>query len=128
MRTFGTMEERENILFIGGISSQKLVEEYGSPLYVMDQCLIEENMNKFKRGFKSDRFETEIIYASKAFLTMAMCQLVAKEDLSMDAVSGGEIFTAREAGFPMEKIYFLFWREKIKKCSFLIIKIIPKME
>lgn len=106
MRKFGTMEVKENLLHIGGISSEKLVEEYGSPLYVMDQCLIEENMNKFKRGFKSNKFETEIIYASKAFLTMAMCQLVVKEGLSMDAVSGGEVFTAREAGFPMEKIYF----------------------
>ncbi len=106
MRNFGTMEVKENLLHIGGISTEKLVEEYGSPLYVMDQSLIEENMNKFKRGFKSDKFETEIIYASKAFLTMAMCQLVAREGLSMDAVSGGEVFTAREAGFPMEKIYF----------------------
>jgi diaminopimelate decarboxylase len=106
MRTFGTMEVKENLLWIGGVSSQELVKEYGSPLYVMDQHLIEENMNKFKKGFKSSKFETEVIYASKAFLTMAMCQLVAREGLSMDAVSGGEIFTAREAGFPMENIYF----------------------
>ncbi len=106
MRKFGTMEVKDNLLHIGGVSSKKLVEEYGTPVYVMDQCLIEENMNKFKRGFKSGKFQTEIIYASKAFLTMAMCQLVAREGLSMDAVSGGEVFTAREAGFPMESIYF----------------------
>jgi len=106
MRRFGTMDERENVLYIGGRSTVELVEDHGSPLYVMDQYLVEENMDKFKRGFKSQRFETEVIYASKAFLNLAMCQLVAREGLSMDAVSGGEIFTAREAGFPMERIYF----------------------
>ena len=55
---------------------------------------------------QSDEFKTEVIYASKAFLAVAMAQLVNRNGLSMDVVSGGELFTAIKAGFPMEKLYF----------------------
>ena len=45
-----------------------------------------------------------LIYASKAFLTIAMAQLVMSEGLHLDCVSQGELYTALKAGFPVEKI------------------------
>ncbi len=47
-----------------------------------------------------------MIYASKAFLTLSMCRLIKEEGLSLDVVSGGELYTAMQADFPAEKIYF----------------------
>ncbi|ADO84427.1 diaminopimelate decarboxylase [Ilyobacter polytropus] len=105
MRLFGSMEIKDNQLYIGGISSKELVEKHGSPLYVMDEALISKNMETFKAAFKSDRFQTEVVYASKAFLTTGMCQIVDRHGLSMDVVSGGELFTVKSAGFPMEKVH-----------------------
>jgi diaminopimelate decarboxylase len=105
MRLFGSMEIKDNQLYIGGISSKELVEKHGSPLYVMDEALISKNMETFKAAFKSDRFQTEVVYASKAFLTTGMCQIVDRQGLSMDVVSGGELFTVKSAGFPMEKVH-----------------------
>ncbi|WP_319200371.1 diaminopimelate decarboxylase [uncultured Ilyobacter sp.] len=105
MRLFGSMEIKDNQLYIGGISSKELVEKHGSPLYVMDEALISKNMETFKAAFKSDRFQTEVVYASKAFLTTGMCQIVDKHGLSMDVVSGGELFTVKSAGFPMERVH-----------------------
>lgn len=37
---------------------------------------------------------------------MAVYQLAAEENLSLDVVSGGELFTALKAGFPAERIHF----------------------
>lgn len=105
MKLFGTMEKKDNQLYIGGVSAAELLKTYGSPLYVMDETLIRENMRSFKSSFKSDRFQTEVVYASKAFLTTGMCQLAEMEGLSMDVVSGGELFTVKSAGFPMERVH-----------------------
>jgi diaminopimelate decarboxylase len=105
MKLFGSMEKKDNELYIGGISATELVKTYGTPLYVMDEALICENMRSFKSSFKSDKFQTEVVYASKAFLTTGMCQLAEMEGLSMDVVSGGELFTVKSSGFPMERVH-----------------------
>ena len=105
MRLFGTSENINGILHIGGVSVEKLREEYGTPLYIMDQKLIENNIQKYKECFASDKFETQVIYATKAFLTVGMCQLVNKFGIGMDAVSDGELFTIKHSGFPMERVY-----------------------
>ena len=48
----------------------------------------------------------QVAYASKAFSTIAMIQLAEEEGLSLDVVSGGELYTALQAGFPAERIHF----------------------
>lgn len=106
MKLFGTSKVVNNELNIGGVGVQELREKFSTPLYVMDQSLLEENMAIFRDNFKSNKFKTEVIYASKAFLAVGMAQLVNRNGLSMDVVSGGELFTAIKAGFPMEKLYF----------------------
>lgn len=105
MKLFGNSTNEKGKLHIGGISAKKLVEKFGSPLYVMDQGLIEENMKIFKDNFVAESVDTEVIYASKAFMTVAMCQLVNKMGLNLDVVSGGELYTAKRAGYPLEKTY-----------------------
>ena len=115
MKLFGTMKiNKSDHLEIGRCDSIDLVKKYGTPLYIMDEELIRDNCKLFKAYFKSDDIETEVIYASKAFITMAMCKLIEEEDLSLDVVSGGELYTALKAGFPAQKI-FMHGNNKIKK-------------
>ncbi|WP_373080381.1 diaminopimelate decarboxylase [Fusobacterium varium] len=105
MKLFGTMKIENGILEIGGIKVTELAEKYGTPLYIMDQALIEENIIKYKNNFKSSKFGTSIVYASKAFLSKAICQLVEKYDIDIDAVSGGELYTIKTSGLPMKKVH-----------------------
>jgi diaminopimelate decarboxylase len=63
-------------------------------------------MRYFKDVFQSPLCASQVIYASKAFLNLAMCQIVNEEGLFLDVVSGGELYTAHKANFPMEKILF----------------------
>lgn len=107
MKLFGTMKTNsEGVLEIGGKSVYELKKEFGTPLYIMDEAYIRETCKLFADNFKSSVLSTEVIYASKAFLNVAMAKLISEEGLSMDVVSGGEIYTAIKAGFPMERVYF----------------------
>lgn len=105
MRFFGTMKNEEGILSIGGVKVTELAKEYKTPLYIMDQELIEENMRKYKENFRSEKFKTQIVYASKAFLAKAMCQLVEKYDMDIDAVSAGELYTIKASGIDMGRVH-----------------------
>ena len=105
MKLFGTMEIRENELFIGGVSTTNLVKKYKSPLYVMDEQLLRDICRNYYKCFKCNE-DNRVAFAGKAFLTLEMCRLIHEEGLNLDVVSGGELYTAYMAGFPMEKVYF----------------------
>lgn len=92
-------------LEIGGVDSTDLAEKYGTPLYVYDVGIIRENCRAFIDTFEELGVKAQVAYASKAFSTIAMLQVVKQEGLSLDVVSEGEIHTAIEAGFPTEKIH-----------------------
>ncbi|MDF2655450.1 MAG: diaminopimelate decarboxylase [Bacillota bacterium] len=97
---------KNGILEIGGISVPDLAKACGTPLFVYDENELDQQMSGYKTYFQSDQFETEVIYASKAFTCKALLQLLEKNGLSLDVVSGGELYLAEQAGFPMERIYF----------------------
>ena len=105
MKLFGTMAANEqNHLTIGGVDTVALAKKHGTPLYVMDQGLIEENIETFLTRFQSEKFDTDIVYASKAFVNLAFCKLIADKGLSMDTLSDGDLYIAKRAKFPMERI------------------------
>lgn len=106
MKLFGAMEIESNELCIGGISCSDLVKEFGSPLYVMDENLLISTCKSYYDKFKCKENHNRVAYAGKAFLTKAMCKLVNEQGLYLDVVSGGELFTAYKAGFPLNKVYF----------------------
>jgi diaminopimelate decarboxylase len=107
MKLFGTMKINEQgALSIGGCDTLKLAKEFNTPLYVMDEELVRQNCRLFKDAFTKNGIATEVIYASKAFQNLAICKVILEEGLALDVVSGGELYTAMKADFPVEKIYF----------------------
>lgn len=92
-------------LEIGGMDTVELAKTYGTPLYVYDVSLIRENCRAFVDTFKQCGVNAQVAYASKAFSSIAMLQVVKQEGLSLDVVSQGELFTALQANFPADKIH-----------------------
>lgn len=92
-------------LEIGGVDTLKLAKEYGTPLYIYDVALIRERARSFKEAFENMGVKAQVAYASKAFSSIAMFQLIDEEGLSLDVVSGGELFTAISSGFPASRIH-----------------------
>ncbi|MDZ5712057.1 diaminopimelate decarboxylase [Jeotgalibacillus haloalkalitolerans] len=107
MHYYGTSSINEKgHLTIGGVDTIDLANEFGTPLYVYDTQLIRERARGFKNTFEKLGVSSQVAYASKAFSSIAMIQLIAQEGLSLDVVSGGELYTALKAGFNPDKIHF----------------------
>ncbi|MBD8006302.1 diaminopimelate decarboxylase [Bacillus norwichensis] len=96
----------EGHLEIGGCDTVELVKKYGTPLYVYDMELIKSRARSFKKMFEKYGVKSQVAYASKAFSSIAILQLVHEEGLSLDVVSGGELYTAAAAKFPIDKVHF----------------------
>ncbi|MCD8519515.1 MAG: hypothetical protein LRY24_01260 [Erysipelotrichaceae bacterium] len=93
-------------ILMNQVDLKTLIQEHGTPLYVMNESYIRHQAQLFKASFQHASFQTEIFYASKAFLTLAMVKLIEEEGLSLDVVSLGELMTAIKAGFPSQRILF----------------------
>ncbi|SHK21452.1 diaminopimelate decarboxylase [Hathewaya proteolytica DSM 3090] len=105
MKIIGNMDIRDNQLYVGGFKAENLVEDYGTPLNVMDENLIRNNCNRYTKSFVGNT-DNRVAYAGKAFLTLYMCKIIKECGMYLDVVSGGELYTAQKSGFPMERIYF----------------------
>src|SRR5690625_872463 len=92
-------------LAIGGVDTVELAKEYGTPLYIYDVDIIRQNCQTFIQAFKNLGIKGQVAYASKAFSSIAMVQLVQEEGLNLDVVSKGELYTAIKAGFPTKNIH-----------------------
>ncbi|WP_163191899.1 diaminopimelate decarboxylase [Clostridium thermarum] len=106
MRLFGSMNIIDNELTVGGVKCTDMVKEFGTPLYVYDEELLRDNCRRYIKAFKVNENKNRVAYAGKAFLTLAMCNIIKEEGLCLDVVSGGELYTAYKSGFPMERVYF----------------------
>lgn len=92
-------------LQIGQHDAVDLSSKYGTPLYIYDVELIRKNARAFVDTFKKLGVEAQVAYASKAFSSIAMVEVAKQENLSLDVVSEGELYTALKAKFPAEKIH-----------------------
>ncbi len=107
MKLHGTMGiNAAGHLEIGGCDTVKLAKEFGTPLYIMDEELIRRTCRDYYQSFTGKYGSAEVIYASKTFSNIAMCHIIKEEGLGLDVVSGGELYTALEAKFPPQHIYF----------------------
>lgn len=100
------VNEKKN-LTIGGLDVADLAKEYRTPLYIMDEDAIRSNMRIYREALEKNYDGNGLIlYASKAFCCKHIYRVAMEEGLGVDVVSGGEMYTAKQAGFPMEKVYF----------------------
>ena len=93
-------------LVIGGCDSAELAAEFGTPLYIFDEFSLSSKCAEFKTEFGGRYPGTGVIYAAKAFMNTALARLFNEEGLGLDVVSAGELHIAREAGFPLDRVYF----------------------
>ena len=106
MRLFDGMTVENGELNISGLRVSELKAQYGTPLYVYDENMLVNQCRTFINNFKSSKFNTEVLYASKAFSCLEVLRIASREGLGVDVVSLGEIHTAYKAGYDMRRAYF----------------------
>lgn len=101
-----TVSESGCLLFAGQ-DTVELARQYGTPLYLMDEDKIRENCRVYAAAFQKhfgDRARP--LYASKANSFKRIYEIMKEEQMGIDVVSSGEIYTALQAGYDLSRAYF----------------------
>ncbi|MBE6948873.1 MAG: diaminopimelate decarboxylase [Ruminococcaceae bacterium] len=97
----------EGHLTIAGVDSVYLAKKYGTPLYVMDEELVRHRCRIQQSAIeKYCAPGSMILFASKALSMKEMYRIAKQENIGVDVVSSGELYTALSVDFPAEKIFF----------------------
>lgn len=94
-------------LTFAGVDTVSLAKEYGTPLYILDTDRIREMCRLYISSLKKHFGENVLpLYASKALSFVGVYRILKEENMGIDVVSAGEIYTALKAGYPSDKMYF----------------------
>ena len=98
------MKYKNKKLTIEKINFQSLAHKFGTPAYCYSYSKLKENINKFKKNFKS--FSPLICFSVKSNSNINIIREIKKFGLGADVVSKGELMLALKAGVNPSKIVF----------------------
>ena len=91
-------------LTVEKVNFQQIAKKFGTPFYCYSYSKLKENVNKFKKNFKS--FSPLICFAVKSNTNVNLIREIKKFGLGADVVSLGELMMALKAGIKPNKIVF----------------------
>jgi diaminopimelate decarboxylase len=92
-------------LEVGGCDVGELAREFGTPAYIYAEDDMRARARAYTEAFRARTDHFEVIYASKAFPSVAVFRLFAAAGLSADVASGGELHLALAGGFDPARLY-----------------------
>ena len=99
-------EYRNGQLYVEGVALRALAARYGTPLYVYSRQALEEAYDTLVEQMGGLGLPFTVYYALKANSNPALAGLLAARGAGADVVSGGELFLARQIGFPAMRTVF----------------------
>ncbi len=102
------------------VKAQNLAKKFNTPIYCYSYKLLKENINNFKKNFKS--FSPLICFAVKANTNVNIIREIGKLGLGADVVSIGELMKALKAGINPKKIVFSGVGKTVDEISYAIDK------
>ncbi len=85
---------------LGACDASTLAERFGTPLLVIDEQVLRDNIRRFRNAFSRPAWTMSVTYAAKALLLKAIARIVHAEGLAIDVCSAGELETVVRAGVP----------------------------
>ena len=107
-------------LIIEKVSVQNIAKKYGTPAYCYSYSQLKENINNFKKNFKS--FSPIICFAIKSNTNVNLIREIRKLGIGADVVSVGELMVALKAGINPKKIVFSGVGKTSKEIEYAIDK------
>lgn len=101
-----SLEYLNNRLQFAGQDVTTLTNDFGTPLIVYDENYMRNQMRRYHHILTIKDVPYSISYASKAFSALEMIRVLKEENMELDVVSIGELYTALEAGFEPQDIHF----------------------
>lgn len=103
---FGLKTEYEPITEIDDVSVKELIEQYGSPLYVISENTIRETYRDAYRAFSTRYPKVQFAWSYKTNYLNAVCRVFHQEGSWAEVVSGYEFEKALGNGIPGKNILF----------------------
>lgn len=91
--------------YFGNTNPDELLAKYGSPLYVYNEDILRRQMKRVAGILTNHRFTSNFSIKTNSNLTIL--RMANEEGLNADAMSPGEIYVLKQAGFPSERIFFV---------------------
>ena len=104
--TFAGEGENGGVLAIAGCSGEKLVKEFGSPLFVIDQADFFLRAKSWRQVLDTSFGGGQLYYAAKSFICVEIAKWLKELKLGLDVCSAGELAVALAADFPASDIEF----------------------
>ena len=98
-----TVRDGAGVASIAGVAMTDLAQEYGTPLFVIDEDDFRFRCQEIAAAFGGGQ---NVHYAAKAFLCSEVARWIDEEGLCLDVCTGGELAVALHANFPPERITF----------------------
>ena len=93
-------------LSIAGCSAEKLVKEYGSPIFVLDQDDFFLRTKAWQAALNESFGSGKLYYAAKSFICVEVAKWLKELKVGLDVCTGGELAVALAADFPVSDIEF----------------------
>jgi diaminopimelate decarboxylase len=93
-------------LSIAGCTAEKLVKEYGSPIFVLDQDDFFVRTKAWQTALNESFGTGKLYYAAKSFICVEVAKWLKELKVGLDVCTGGELAVALAADFPASDIEF----------------------
>ena len=94
-------------LALAGVDTVEMAEKYSTPLYLLDENRVREKMRTYIDAMNEYFPEGSMpLFASKSLCFKKIYKVAKDEGMAIDLVSPGELYTAKVAGFPLERAFF----------------------
>ncbi len=114
------MKYKKGHFYIENVSAESIAKKFGTPAYVYSYEKIKNNINNFKKNFKT--INPLICFSVKSNSNLKILNLICKLGLGADVVSKGELIRALNAKIKPEKIVFSGVGKTIEELKFAISK------
>ncbi|UOB19597.1 diaminopimelate decarboxylase [Macrococcus armenti] len=101
-----TLKYINNQLSINGHDVKTIAEQYGTPLFIYDENMIREQCRRFHNALQHSGLKYSISYASKAFTSIQLFNIMQEENMGLDVVSEGELYAALQSKIDASTIHF----------------------
>jgi diaminopimelate decarboxylase len=99
-----SLSYRSRQLWMEHVPLSRILSDVGSPVYVYSRSRLLDNFRRFDDAFKA--MSHQVLFAVKSNTNGAVLSILGKAGSGADIVSAGELFRARRAGIPADKIVF----------------------
>lgn len=112
------MQISDNRVYLGGVSAERLAEEFGTPLFVIEEDVIRRQCRSIFEGVPYRPLT--VFYACKANWNVQVMRVLREEGARLDACSPGDVHLAFAAGYTTDEILYTGYAVSNEELRFIL--------